>query len=112
MLTCRIGIMLTDEFHVNHTKSDTHRVDEMIPVWKVLGDKSQFDILLYIKNKPAYGSELAKQFSLTTATVSHHMNKLLQLGLVQADLKNGRLYYQTRKDVIQNFFDEGKRMFL
>lgn len=112
MLTCRIGIMLTDEFHVNHTKSDTHRVDEMIPVWKVLGDKSKFDILLYIKNKPAYGSELAKQFSLTTATVSHHMNKLLQLGLVQADLKNGRLYYQTRKDVIQNFFDEGKRMFL
>lgn len=111
MLTCRIGIMLTDKFNLDSTIKEEFRVDEMVPVWKALGDKSKFDILLYIKNRPAYGSEIAKHFSLTTATVSHHMNKLLQLRLVQADLKDGRLYYQVRKDVIQELFENARQMF-
>lgn len=112
MLTCRIGVMMTDKFNLNSTIKEEFRIDEMVPVWKALGDKSKFDILLYIKNRPAYGSEIAKHFSLTTATVSHHMNKLLQLKLVQTDLKDGRLYYQVRKDVIQELFENAKQMFL
>ena len=112
MLTCRIGIMLTDKFNLISTKKEAFNIDEMIPVWKALGDKSKFDILLYIKNSPAYGSEIAKHFSLTTATVSYHMNKLLQLRLVQADLKDGKLYYQVRKDIIQEFFENAKQIFL
>ena len=112
MLTCRIGVMLTDKLNLNSTIKEEFRTDEMVPVWKALGDKSKFDILLYIKDRPAYGSEIARHFSLTTATVSHHMNKLLQLRLVQADLKDGKLYYQVRKDIIQEFFESARKMFL
>ena len=112
MMTFRIGVMLTDRLNINSTIREEFRIDEMVPVLKALGDRSKFDILLYIKNRPSYGSEIAKHFSLTTATVSHHMNKLLQLRLVQAELKDGRLYYQVRKDVIQDFFENTKHMFL
>ena len=69
------------------------------------------DILLYIKDKPAYGSEIAKHFSLTTATVSYHMNKMLQLRIVQAELRDGKVYYQTRKEVLQELFEKARKLF-
>lgn len=112
MSTCRIGIMLTEQFNLNSTIKEEFRIDEMVPIWKALGDRSKFDILLFIKDRPAFGSEIAKHFSLTTATVSHHMNKMLQLRLVQADLRDGRVYYQARKDVMQELFENAKQMFL
>lgn len=111
MPTCRIGIMLTEQFNWNSAVKEEFRIEEMVSIWKALGDKSKMDILLFIKDRPAYGSEIAKQFSLTTATVSHHMNKLLQLRLVQADLKDGKVYYQVRKEVLQEVFEHAKHLF-
>lgn len=83
----------------------------MQPVFKALGDKSKADILLFIKDKPAYGSEIAKHFSLTTATVSHHMNKLLQLRIIHAELQDSRVYYQVRKDELAKMFEQCKKIF-
>lgn len=111
MTTCRIGVMLMGEFDWNTQAKEEYILDEIVPVLKVLGDKSKAEILLYIKDRPAYGSEIAKQFSLTTATVSHHMNKLLQLRLIQAELRDGRVYYQARKEVLQELFENAKKLF-
>lgn len=111
MATCRIGVMLTDGFDWNCEVKEEYRLDEMIPMWKALGDKSKAEILLFIKDKPAYGSEIAKQFSLTTATVSHHMNKLVQLRLVQPDLRDGKVYYQVRKEALRELFEHAAKLF-
>ncbi|MPQ44750.1 winged helix-turn-helix domain-containing protein, partial [Clostridium tarantellae] len=43
---------------------------------KCLSDKSKFEILKLLKNKPLYGQEIAHKLSLTPATVSYHMNNL------------------------------------
>lgn len=109
--TCRLGVMLMEEFDWNSHRKEEYDLDEAVPVLKALGDRSKADILLFIKDKPAYGSEIAKQFSLTTATVSHHMNKLLQLQLVQAELRDGRVYYQTRKKTVQELFENCIHLF-
>lgn len=103
--------MLMGEFDWNTQAKEEYILDEIVPVLKVLGDKSKAEILLYIKDRPAYGSEIAKQFSLTTATVSHHMNKLLQLRLIQAELRDGRVYYQARKEVLQELFENARKLF-
>lgn len=110
-MTCRIGILLKDKAALEFSSGVRGSMEEMTAVWKALGDKSKFEILLYIKQKSAYGSEIAKHFSLTTATVSHHMNKLQQLGLVRAELKEGRLYYKTRNDRLREFFEDAKELF-
>lgn len=112
MTICRLGIMLTDQFNWNCGIKEEFRVDEIVPICKALGDKSKMDILLFIKDKAAYGSEIAKQFSLTTATVSHHMNKMLQLRLVQADLRDGKVYYRANKEMLQEFLEHTKQMLL
>lgn len=111
MTTCRIGVMLMGDFDWNTQAKEEYVLDEAVPIFKVLGDKSKAEILLYIKDRPAYGIEIAKQFSLTTATVSHHMNKLLQLRLVQAELRDGRVYYQARKEVLQELFENARKLF-
>ncbi len=111
MTICMLGVIFDDTFNWNTGRGKERKWEEIQPVFKALGDKSKADILLFIKDKPAYGSEIAKQFSLTTATVSHHMNKLLQLGLICADVRDGRVYYQARKDVICELFVQCKKMF-
>lgn len=111
MTTCRIGILMGEEFNWNSQMREENRWEEMQPVFKALGEGSKADILMFIKDKPAYGSEIAKQFSLTTATVSHHMNKLVQLRLVQTEMRDGRVYYQARKDVLREMFEQCRKMF-
>lgn len=109
--TCRIGILMGEEFNWNSQMREENRWEDMQSVFKALGDSSKADILMFIKDKPAYGSEIAKQFSLTTATVSHHMNKLVQLRIVQTEMRDGRVYYQARKDTLREMFEQCKRMF-
>ena len=111
MSTCRVGMMYTEQFDLNDIIKENFDMDEMLLVMKALVDKSKMDILLYIKDKPAYGSEIAKHFSLTTATVSYHMNKMLQLRIVQAELRDGKVYYQTRKEVLQELFEKARKLF-
>lgn len=111
MTTCALGIALSEEFNWNSQAKENYFWDNMQPVFKALGDKSKADILLYIKDKPAYGAEIAKQFSLTTATVSHHMNKLLQLRIIHAEIHDGRVYYQVRKDELASMFEQCKKIF-
>ena len=66
---------------------------------------------MFIKDKPAYGSEIARHFSLTNATVSHHMNRLFEYRLVQVELQDGKLYYQARKEYLQELFERAGKLF-
>lgn len=111
MTTCSLGIALSEEFNWNSQAKEDYFWDSMQPIFKALGDKSKADILLFIKDKPAYGAEIAKQFSLTTATVSHHMNKLLQLRIIHAEVQEGRVYYQVRKDEMARMFEQCRKIF-
>lgn len=60
---------------------------------KILGDKSKFEILCSLKQKPRYNLELAEALHLTTATTSHHMNMLLTNGFVAIEKKDAKVYY-------------------
>lgn len=85
---------------------DEKNMEEYAPeVLKLLADKSKFEILKYIRDHSAYGSELAKHVNLTTATISHHMNALYEKGLVELEKENNRVFYRTNKKVIREVLD-------
>lgn len=81
--------------------SEEARAEKAVIVLKLLSDKSKFEILTSIKTERAYGSELAKRFHLTTATISHHMAALLDAGLIEVQKVDGRVYYRSRTETIQ-----------
>lgn len=77
---------------------------------KLLSDPSKFEILRLIKNKKAYGQEIATELNLTTATISHHMNTLIVLGLINIEKVENRIYYQMNKEAVNDLLEETKNI--
>lgn len=103
------GILFDDSFHVNKKPINNTVVYNNL---KLLGDKSKFDILLYIKGKKAYGQELASMLGLTTPTISHHMNALFQAGFVHIERDANRVYYSMNGEKIEDFIQNVKKLLL
>lgn len=107
-----LGIIFSDEFDLrtNVTNDDKAFDNYAFSVLKLLSDKSKFEILSYTKEKPAYGSELAKHLNLTTATISHHMTGLVTAGLVEMKKEENRIYYLANKKVLGDVLDYCRRV--
>ena len=84
----------------------------VLEVLKVLSDKSKFEILSYIRDKRAYGSELAKHMGLTTATISHHMGALFDCGLVEMERENNRMFYREKKETMEQVLEYCRKTLL
>ncbi|MDE6607040.1 MAG: ArsR family transcriptional regulator [Lachnospiraceae bacterium] len=110
----RFGILFGEDFDIrsSRTHEDDGYENYVTQVLKLLGDKSKFEILSYVRDKEAYGSELAKHLNLTTATVSHHMNALLVVGLVELKRVDNRIYYSANKKALEEVLDYSKKILL
>lgn len=60
---------------------------------KLLGDRTRFDILCFLRDRSAYGQELSDRFGLARNTIHHHMSKLVSAGLVSCTVEGNRVYY-------------------
>lgn len=110
----KLGILFGENFHIETIyaqKDDTYET-YVTQALKLLSDKSKFAILSYIRDKSAYGSELAKHLNLTTATVSHHMNALLSSGLVRLKRVDNRIYYTGNKEALEEILHYCERILI
>ncbi|WP_066504660.1 ArsR/SmtB family transcription factor [Abyssisolibacter fermentans] len=74
-------------------------------LFKVLSDDKRLEILKLLNKKQWFSNELAKHFKLTPATMSYHMNKLLDAGLVFFEFgEQNKLYYKINKERIKEMF--------
>lgn len=78
----------------------------------LLGDQTRFDILCYLHDHPAYGQELSDHFGLARNTISHHMNKLFDAGLIRCNYKGAKVYYSIDKNHFRHLLEQQKKMFL
>lgn len=62
---------------------------------KIIGDPTRLKILKMLYMKPMYGKEIADALSLTTATVSHHLDALRQQGLINMEQVKQIKYFST-----------------
>lgn len=70
---------------------------------KAIGDVTRFKIIRLLANKPMYLQELANNLKLTPATVSHHINILLQAEFLSVvlDIENSkRICYELKLEKI------------
>lgn len=105
-----MGVLVTEDLTKRFVEREIFTEENLQECIKALGDKSKYDILMFIKDKAAYGSEIAKEFGLTTATVSHHMTKLVNLQMVSLVQQGGKSYYQTRTDKMEEIFNALKKV--
>lgn len=102
--------ILRDEL-LTMLSGQTPAQEAVYDAYKLLGDRTRFDILCYLRGRSAYGQELSAHFGLSRNTIHHHMNKLLSYGLVRCTTVGNRVYYSTDARAIQLLLDRQKELF-
>lgn len=78
-------------------------LDETI---RALSDATRREILRALRERDLTAGEIASQFPITAASVSHHLSVLREAGLVQSE-RNGRtIVYSLESTVFQDFVRE------
>lgn len=79
---------------------------------KLLGDRTRFDILCYLRDRKAYGQELSARFGLSRNTIHHHMSKLLAARLVTCTVDGNRVYYTVDQASVSALLDRQRELLL
>lgn len=69
-------------------------VERLAVLFRALADPARLRILGAIAEQPRSGKELAESLKLTPPTISHHMHKLIESGLVQVTSEGTRHAYR------------------
>lgn len=77
---------------------------QTMKLFKVLSDERRLDILRLVGKKPRYATELANELGLTKATISYHMNLIIEQGLVSLRVDQNRVYYQLNAERLNKQF--------
>jgi biotin operon repressor len=70
---------------------ETPDTEQLVRLFKALGDESRLRIVGLLAQEPQSGEAIARALNLSPATVSHHLAKLKDVGLVTAERDQ---YYQ------------------
>ena len=77
-------------------------LERLAMFFKALADAKRLQIVGFLAQKEATGEELAAVLHLHPATISHHMSRLREAGLVEARAESYYSVYRLRMDVIQS----------
>lgn len=73
---------------------------------KVIADPTRLKILRKIYMRPMYGKEIADEFGLTTATISHHLELLNKQGLLNLEQDKQIKYFSTNISKLKSISDD------
>ncbi|MGB8648755.1 MAG: metalloregulator ArsR/SmtB family transcription factor [Anaerolineae bacterium] len=73
----------------------------LLAFFKALADESRLKIVGLLANQPRSVDELAAMLALSAPTVSHHLGRLQQVGLVEARSQQYYSVYALRVDALQ-----------
>ncbi len=76
--------------------------DEIITFFKVFADANRLKIVGLLAQQPYSVEELAALLDLKASTVSHHLARLAQIGLVSAKTESYYSVYQLDEKALQN----------
>lgn len=79
---------------------------------KLLGDRTRFDILCFLRDHAAYGQELSDRFGLARNTIHHHMSKLSNAGLVTCTVDGNRVYYTLDRAAMDRLLLQQRKLLL
>ena len=90
------------------TNSPPRSVEEIAAMFAALGQPSRLNIVrlllsAYPKGLPA--GEIQRELQLPAPTLSHHLDKLRQAGIVQAEKERQWIWYSVQSDTLKYLID-------
>jgi biotin operon repressor len=79
----------------------TESNDALLAFFKALADANRLKIVGLLAQRPYSGEELAALLGLKASTVSHHLSRLAQVGLVSARAEGYYSIYQLEESALQ-----------
>lgn len=88
--------------------SQSRSVEEIAATFAALGQPSRLNIVrlllsAYPKGLPA--GEIQRELGITAPTLSHHLDKLRQVGIVQAEKDRQWIWYSVQSDTLRYLID-------
>ena len=81
-------------------------VEENLEILSALADKTRQEIILIFYNrKDARVSDIAAQFKLSRPTISHHLNLMKRLKILNARKEGKEIYYSFNKSYVTNILE-------
>ncbi len=69
------------------------QLDKLVTFYKALGDPTRIRILALLANGPLHGQALAGKLGVTPPTITHHMVKLREAGVVYERREKNTIYF-------------------
>lgn len=86
-----------------YSQNLTVKYEELI---KSLGDETRRNLIKFLMHEPHYNKEISDHLGITTATISYHIGRLVDLGIIHHKYQEGkRIYYQVDQERFQQLFD-------
>ncbi|AMC92602.1 hypothetical protein AOC36_00905 [Erysipelothrix larvae] len=119
ILGCNQGVFIDSEIFIgvllntSVLKRNTLTFESVTRILKLLGDPTKSSILQLLHHKKMYGKELANETGLTPATISYHMQELIneQLISITTQDSSNRIYYQLNNEMLLGALDFAQSMF-
>lgn len=90
-----------------YSENLTAQYEELI---KSLADDTRRKLIKFLMYAPHYNKEISDYLGITTATISYHIGRLVDLGIIHLKYQEGkRIYYQVDKERFNQLFDGLKR---
>ena len=102
--SCYYGLLC--EKIIEDGRSRLKSKESLLVRLKALSDSSKLEIIASLKVSPKYNLEIARQLGLTAATMSHHMNALLNCGFVGIEKREGKVYYHLKKENLKGMIED------
>jgi biotin operon repressor len=80
--------------------SNPQNAADLARLLKTIADETRLKILGALADRPLTGKELSERFELTPPTISHHMRKLTDSGIVIAERDAQRQWYSLNSDLL------------
>lgn len=74
---------------------------DLLRFFKALADETRLKMAALLASKPRSGEQLAEKLSIKPATVSHHLSKLADAGLVSSTAEGHKKFYSLRLDAVR-----------
>lgn len=103
------GILRDEMLEMLHRRSSDR--DTVWEALHLLGDRTRFDLVCYLRDHEAYGQELSAKFGISRNTIHHHMSKLSSPGLVRCTASGSRVYYKLGPDMVLYLLQRQKELF-
>lgn len=104
------GLHLFSLLKLRETNSTSSEQAEVF--LKLIADATKFGIVMLLRDKPMYGTQLAETLNCTNANISHHTNALLDNNIITVRKENSRLYYDLNKESILDRLESVKNLFM